>query len=71
MSSDKFRRNQERGQRVLLLIRTYEADFAGIGKVLTLNTSLEGLLAEAAALEAPRAKTCAGWSRPPTTRPTP
>ena len=55
MSSDKFRRNQERGQRVLLLIRTYEADFAGIGKVLTLNTSLEGLLAEAAALEVTRA----------------
>jgi hypothetical protein len=53
--SDKHRRNQERGQRVLLLMRTFEAEFPAGSKGATLTSSLEGLLGDAAALEVTRA----------------
>ncbi|HJQ32996.1 MAG TPA: hypothetical protein VJ866_12490 [Pyrinomonadaceae bacterium] len=53
--SDKFRRHRERGQRVLLLMRTFEPDFPAGSKGSTLTSSLEGKLADSDALEVKRA----------------
>ncbi|HWW76606.1 MAG TPA: hypothetical protein VNZ44_14515, partial [Pyrinomonadaceae bacterium] len=55
MSRDDFRRNWERGQRVLLLMRTFEPDFPSGSKGSTLTSELEGKLADSDAQEVKRA----------------
>ena len=53
--SDKHRRNHERVQRVRLHISANEAEFTPGSRPLTLASELEGLLADADALEVARA----------------
>jgi len=52
--NDKHRRNRERGQRVRLNMSANERDFPQGSKALTLASSLEGMLADADALDAAR-----------------
>ena len=53
--NDKQRRANERGQRVRIYMAAREGDFPNGSKGFTLASSLEGLLADAAALDTARA----------------
>jgi hypothetical protein len=53
--NDRQRRLYERGHRVRVFMSAHEADFPGGSKGGTLGASIEGLLADAAALDVARA----------------